>query len=465
MRPSVALTAALLASPAIAAPTPNPGLIGDIFGLVSNIVHHVADDVHTVLNQVGIVLRNNAKKHGPVTPYQDFMPWPVIKKPADGRHHSVNINWPHQGQQFLNWRTYKSNGANLGGWLAREKTHDPDWFNSLDPTAPDEWTLCANLGDQCGPAFEARYASFLNTTTVDDLAAVGVNTLRITTTYAAWIKVPGSQLYSGNQKDYLSTITNYAIEKYGMHIIVGLHSLPGGINSLDIGEALGHSNWFNNATNLDYSFKAVDEVLDWMKQSGHLNSFTFQAINEASDTHLQGFGTPAGLTEDGANWVLTYMDGVFKKVEKVDKRIPVMLQDNFKGASYWQPLFNKKKNLVIDSHVYYFAAAGTYSQYIPPTVCGQGQYLRDQVTTFPIFVGEFSLQTKYNNTFEARKQIFDTQRWAWQNYVSGGAFWTAVTYTHDKVDGEGVQTDYWCYIDLINQGVITSQTNETYCTN
>lgn len=68
----------------------------------------------------------------------------------------------------------------------------------------------------------------------------GIDTLRIPTTYAAWVVVPSSQLYHGNQQTYLKTITDYAIQTYGMRVILGLHSLPGGVNSLDIGEALGH---------------------------------------------------------------------------------------------------------------------------------------------------------------------------------------------------------------------------------
>ena len=80
---------------------------------------------------------------------------------------------------FLNWTTFKANGANLGAWLEKEKTHDPIWWESVGgSSAPDEWTLCQILGSKCGPIFEARYASFLNTSTIDILAKVGVNTLR-----------------------------------------------------------------------------------------------------------------------------------------------------------------------------------------------------------------------------------------------------------------------------------------------
>jgi len=34
-----------------------------------------------------------------------------------------------------------------------------------------------------------------------------------------------------------------------MHIVIGLHSLPSGVNTLDIGEVFGHDGRFYNATN------------------------------------------------------------------------------------------------------------------------------------------------------------------------------------------------------------------------
>lgn len=253
----------------------------------------------------------------------------------------------------------------------------------------------------------------------------------------------------------------YAIEKYGMHVILGLHSLPGGVNNLDIGEAFNHDAWFYNTTNLAYSYQAVNEVLKFMKSTGHLNAFTLAPINEASD-NLAAFGTADGLSDKAVAWVNSYINGCFKLIAKVDKRIPLMLQDNFKGASFWAPFYDAGANLVFDSHVYYFAAAGTYSGYVNPAVCGQASYIAEE-TKFPVFIGEWSLQTMYNNTLSTRKSIFDTQRYAWQKYVSGGAFWTAVSYSTALVDGEGTQREYWSYTDLIHQGVITKATTESYC--
>ncbi|KAJ9626292.1 hypothetical protein H2203_003924 [Taxawa tesnikishii (nom. ined.)] len=442
MKTSV-LSAALLAGSATAAPT----LLSSILGAITN-------DLNTLLSSLGITLSTNGGSHVPL--------W-VPKVALSAIRYSHFISWPKgvNGGNFINWSTYKANGVNLGGWLEKEYTHDPIWWDTVAPGTPDEWTLCEKLGTQCGPVLEARYASFLNTSTIDQLASVGVNTLRIPTTYAAWVSVPGSALYHGNQQTYLKTIAQYAISKYNMHVIIGLHSLPGGVNSLDIGEAFGHDNWFQNSTNLDYSFQAIDGILNFIKASGHINAFTISPINEPSD-NLPGFATPAGLTANGTNWINTYINGCLKKIAKVDKRIPLMLQDAFLGEKYWSPFYASSTNIVIDTHVYYFAASGIYSQYVAPAICGQASTLAGD-KKFPVFVGEWALQTLYNNTFAGRKEIFDTQRYAWQNYVSGGSFWTAQSYSVATVDGQGEQRDYWSYGDLINAGVITSATNASYC--
>ncbi|KAF4495115.1 glycoside hydrolase [Fusarium agapanthi] len=292
----------------------------------------------------------SSANHGKVAKYQKQCPFSIPHvKPHNQRYeHTINFPKGCESGKFIIWKTYKANGINLGAWLAKEKTHDPVWWNSLGTKAAatiDEWGLCQALGKQCGPMLEKRYESFLNTSTIDTLSKVGV---------------PGSAFYHGRQQDHLQNITQYAIERYNMHIIIGIHSLSGGVNNLDIGEAFGHDGWFYNSTNLAWSFNAFDKVLDFVKTSGHKNAFTIAPLNEVSD-NLAGFGSAAGLSDKATNWVLTYMNGVFQRVEDVDKRIPVMLQDNFKGAAFWSALFDKKRSLVIDSHVYYFAASGTYS--------------------------------------------------------------------------------------------------------
>lgn len=62
-----------------------------------------------------------------------------------------------------------------------------------------------------------------------------------------------------------------------------------------IGEAFGHDAWFQNVTNLDYSFQAIDAILKFIVASGVPYGYTIAPINEASD-NFAGFATATGLT-------------------------------------------------------------------------------------------------------------------------------------------------------------------------
>lgn len=43
----------------------------------------------------------------------------------NGKDH--HISWPSKKGNFIDWRTYKSNGANLGAWVEQEQDYDVDW--------------------------------------------------------------------------------------------------------------------------------------------------------------------------------------------------------------------------------------------------------------------------------------------------------------------------------------------------
>lgn len=341
---------------------------------------------------------------------------------------------------------------------------DPVWWANHS-TASDEWNFCLNLGDDCGQVMEERYATFITKAHIDKFASVGVNLLRIPTTYAAWIDLPWSALYSGNQTKYLKDITDYAIEEYDMHIILGLHSLPGGVNALDIGEAAGHLGWFNNATNLAYSLQAVDEVLSFIMNSAYPQSFTIAPLNEAID-YAPGIGdyaTGTALTANGSAWVNNYFQEVIPRVTAVEPRIPIMLQDSWKGEAFWAPYFPNDTNLVIDTHIYYNWIAASFSSNVSTLVCQRAVTVAGS-GKFPVFVGEWATQTLNENLLSNRKRVFDAMRSAYSNFgLSGSAFWSGRFEGNTAVTGEGVTSDYWGYLNLIDGGAIVNSSSISYC--
>ncbi|KAJ9106566.1 hypothetical protein QFC20_004058 [Naganishia adeliensis] len=328
----------------------------------------------------------------------------------------------------------------------------PDiWING-GANVTDEWTFCQTVGkERCGPLLEDHYANFITNATIDKLATVDVNTVRIPTIYAAWVDVPGSKLYRGDQLKYLREVTDYAISTYGMHVIIDLHSLPGGVNSLEIGEAFGHSYWWYNLTNFDYSLQAIDGVLDFIQSSAAPNQFTIAPINEPCES-IANFATPQSVSyPDGTNYVTAYMKAVYAKMQAVNPNLWLMQNDGFAGASRWTPYWNTTDKWMLDVHVYYFPVEGVQGASIPGLICQEA--IGRRADGFNVFVGEFSLQALLNNTLNGRQAAYESQVRAFQQYLSGGTFWTARFDGYRPVNGEGTQNDCWGLSKLLDEGM------------
>ncbi|KAI9039294.1 putative cellulase [Aspergillus affinis] len=369
----------------------------------------------------------------------------------------------HATAGYLDWRTHTVHGVNLGGWLCQESTIDTTWWAANSLGAPDEWGLCANQGSKCGSILERRYATFITPKDIDTLHEAGINTLRIPTTYAAWLKVPGSQLYTGNQLSFLRDISTYAITKHDMHVIIDVHSLPGGVNGMPFGEAEGHYGWFHNETAMKYSLNVIDEVIDFVQTSEHPDGYSIAPINEPVDNKdMSAFGSPAALSDEGAAWTLSYIQSVISKVEKVNAKIPIVFQGSFRPESFWSPNFKNTTNLVFDVHNYYFAGRGATGANITEYICedaiasaGDGK--------FPTFVGEWSIEAEKANTLAGRQRALNTGLYAFEEHTRGSSFWTAKFSGNATVSGEGRQSDYWNYMTWIEEDMIDPEEGKSVC--
>ncbi|KAL2832031.1 glycoside hydrolase superfamily [Aspergillus cavernicola] len=358
----------------------------------------------------------------------------------------------------FNWHTTKSTGVNLGGWLVQESTIDTEFWTSHSPNATDEWTLCANLGPQCGPVLENRYATFITESDIDTLAAAGVTILRIPTTYAAWINLTGSALYSGRQSVHLRRIAEYAIAAYNMHIILDIHSLPGGLNGLTIGEAEGHWGWFYNETAWNYSLDVMNAALDFITDSGSPQSYTLEPLNEPADRNKESelgmavFGTPEALSVDAAGYVLGFWKAVINLVTERGLDVAVMAQ-SFKLPGYWDGEFEGDAKVVFDMHNYYFEGRETTAENLREFMLSDAEG-KSGGGSFPVFIGEWSIQAAFNNSFALRERNLQYGFGIWEEYTQGSCYWTAKFEGNATVDGEGSQKDYWSFERFIEAGYL-----------
>lgn len=188
--------------------------------------------------------------------------------------------------------------------------------------------------------------------------------------------------------------------------------------------------------------QAVNTSLAWIAKRPQKAAFALSPLNEAGDD-LSVFGTSQTLSDNAAAWVATYFKTAIAAASAISSSTTIVIQDCFLGSSYWAALFPAGSNIVIDSHIYYFSAAGIYSQYVAPAICGQASSAGN--SRFPTFIGEWSLQVNYNNTLAYRKTLLQTQQYAWANSdgLAGGALWSARFNGTNPVNGEGTQKNYW----------------------
>lgn len=255
-------------------------------------------------------------------------------------------------------------------------------------------------------------------------------------------------------------------------------------------------------------------MLSSITSSGRPWGFTVGVGNEFSD-NFASFATPSGLTEAGTDWINTWTHGVLDRIAKVDKRIPVMLQDSFFGEKYWSPFVSgAEPDFAVRRDKWLMILSGTMpipissstrtstssplqvhtrsksnhqaemvpallskvilptdhrSRYVAPAVCGQAEQIGKGDGKFPVFIGEWSLQSLYNNTLEGRKLLYDTQIYAYSTYGSGGAFWNGkMLNSVDQVDGieeeRGTLQDYWSWERIADAGIPSADgVTESYC--
>ncbi|KFY89849.1 hypothetical protein V500_05413 [Pseudogymnoascus sp. VKM F-4518 (FW-2643)] len=127
-------------------------------------------------------------------------------------------------------------------------------------------------------------------------------------------------------------------------------------------------------------------------------------MNEAVGSNdLRTLGTDAALSQKAADWLLKYILGTIERVAAANPNILIMLQDSFRGEAFLAPKLPLSANLVIDTHIYYFAGRACDSDSVPLILedakHAQGSH------TFPVMVGEWSIETEFNNRLDSRKQI------------------------------------------------------------
>jgi glucan 1,3-beta-glucosidase len=236
-------------------------------------------------------------------------------------------------------------GINLGGWLVLEPFITPHVFEKsvTNGTVKDEWELCERLGpDKAKETLENHYKSFITEEDFKKMAEMGFNHVRIPLGHWSVRVFPGEPFVPHVSWDYLLKGLEWA-RKYGLRVMVELHTAPGSQNGWNHSGRQGKVGWLDGTKQGEaYAQDTVDvvsQMIEYFNKPQYANVVTlFGVLNE-----------PA-MMKIPKKRVRSWYDTSYKAIRKIlgyGKGPLLTYHDGFAPLEEWEGFFTKDYERVI----------------------------------------------------------------------------------------------------------------------
>lgn len=293
-------------------------------------------------------------------------------------------------------------GVNLGNWLVLEKWMSPALFVGTD--AQDEYDLPRQLPRE---VYEARIqihrAEYISEGDFIRIKAMGLNTIRIPVPYFIF----------GDVEPYIGCIDELDkafcwAKRYGLKILIDLHTVPGGQNGFDNGGISGVCKWAQSGESVEFTLRVLEKLAE--RYGHHESLFGIQPVNEPISEFLWDVmriqerypprnpelaAGSAGIPRDFLRWF--YVEAYDRLRKHLPEEKAIMLHDGF-DLSSWKDFMREErfKNVWLDTHQYLMSAEGMGCEQTTP---GYVRYIMDNYYRqieemeqyFPIVCGEWCL--------------------------------------------------------------------------
>ncbi len=225
----------------------------------------------------------------------------------------------------------KLRGVNLGSWLVLEKWMVPDVYRNSQ--APDEYTLCLELGDKAKARLTEHREAFITAEDFRWIKNCGLNAVRLPVGYWA-LEAP---------KPYVENaqFIDFALEqckKNNLKLLLDLHGAPGSQNGWDHSGRSGAINW-TDPDNVQETLRVLESFAQ--KYGQHPALCGIELLNEpkqdVSLEILQRF----------------YKDAYVVLRKHLDPNVAVVFHDSFRALAWkkfmQEPAFS---NVILDTHLY-----------------------------------------------------------------------------------------------------------------
>jgi len=299
-------------------------------------------------------------------------------------------------------KSMRIKGVNLGNWLVLEKWMNPALFYGTD--AQDEYDLPRQLSRE---VYEARIrihrAEYITEGDFIRIRAMGLNTVRIPVPYFIF----------GDVEPYIGCVEELDkafawAKRYGLKILIDLHTVPGGQNGFDNSGISGVCKWAQSGEKVEFTLQVLEKLAQ--RYGHHESLFGIQPVNEPmnaelwENAHVQDRYPPrvpeeaegsAGISWDFLCWFYVQAYERMRKFLPVDKAI--VFHDAF-NLSFWKGFMSEERfqNVWLDTHQYLMTAEGMGCE---QTAAGYARYIMDHYYKeieemdqyMPVICGEWCL--------------------------------------------------------------------------
>lgn len=382
----------------------------------------------------------------------------------------------------------KVKGVNLGNWLVLEKWMSPALFEGT--TAEDEYYLPRQLSRE---VYEARIqihrSEYITERDFVAIKAMGMDSVRIPVPYFIF----------GDREPFIGCIKeldkafNWA-EKYGLEILIDLHTAPMGQNGFDNGGICGVCKWSKYPEEVEFVLTVLERLAK--RYGSRKGLWGIEVLNEPitentwklMDVPNRYPAVEPDMAKDSGPNTLEFLKEFYcRAYDRIRQYMPedkyVVIHDGFELLA-WKDFMREDKyvNVVLDTHQYLMMAESegceqelkAYQTYIEEHY---KKNIEEMQKYFPIICGEWCLfnslacgcdtkggQSVLNGVAgtqeeqldaEKKKKIYQTiakaQMEAWDK-GSGYFYWSYKLLTDTVNDKGWIGWDSWDFARCVDFG-------------
>lgn len=293
-------------------------------------------------------------------------------------------------------------GVNLGNWLVLEK-----WMNTAlfyNTTAEDEYYLPRQLTKE---VYEARIqihrSEYITERDFLQIKAWGMNAVRIPVPYFVFGDCPP---FIGCTEE-LDKAFGWA-QKYGLSILLDLHTVPGSQNGFDNGGLSGVCRWAQEPEHVEFALSVLErlaqrygkheallgiEVLNEPNTKSSWDSFNISERYKPADPQMAAGSAPVSFS-----FLKEFYKEAYHRIRRyLPEEKAVVIHDGF-DLSKWDGFMQEPeyKNVILDTHQYLMMAE---ADGCPQTVEGYLHYIKEHYEKpiekiqqhMPVICGEWCL--------------------------------------------------------------------------